>query len=252
MRAILFCLLFFWQAHASAASLADTVEEIKPSVVAIGTYQQDRAPPLKFLGTGFAVSDGNHVITNFHVVSGILDAEQQEKLVVFTGNGEKARVYGAEKVRVDRMHDLALLKFEGPAMPVLHFGDSGALREGDSLAFTGFPIGVVLGYYPVTHKATLSSITPIVIPAQNSNQLTARAISQLRTPFRVFQLDGTAYPGNSGSPLYLPETGKVVGIVNMVFVKNVKESVLSDPSGIAYAIPGDYISSLIRDAGLTP
>ncbi len=27
-------------------------------------------------------------------------------------------------------------------------------------------------------------------------------------------LDATAYPGNSGSPLYDPETGEVVGIIH--------------------------------------
>ena len=29
-------------------------------------------------------------------------------------------------------------------------------------------------------------------------------------PFRVFQLDATAYPGNSGSPVYDPMTGAVI------------------------------------------
>ena len=29
----------------------------------------------------------------------------------------------------------------------------------------------------------------------------------------VYQRDGTAYPGNSGSPLYSPVTGEVVGII---------------------------------------
>jgi hypothetical protein len=36
--------------------------------------------------------------------------------------------------------------------------------------------------------------------------------------------DATAYPGNSGSPLYVPDTAEVVGVVNMVFVKRTKEA----------------------------
>jgi serine protease Do len=66
-----------------------------------------------------------------------------------------------------------------------------------------------------------------------------------RTPFQVFQLDATAYPGNSGSPVFDPETGAVVGIINMVYVKGVKENATSNPSGITYAIPGKYIARLL-------
>ena len=237
---------------ADAASLADTVAMVKQSVVAVGTLQQDRAPPSKFIGTGFVVGDGNYVITNAHVMPPPLDTENREVLVIFTGEGEQARSRTATKVMIDPKHDLALLKISGPPLSPLHFGDVNSVREGDSLAFTGFPIGVVLGLYPVTHRATLSAITPIVIPAAHASQLNVKAIKQLLTPFTVFQLDATAYPGNSGSPLFEPETGKVVGIVNMVFVKDTKEHVLSEPSGIAYAVPGEYIVSLIKDAGLVP
>lgn len=247
------CLLMFSMAlPADAASLADTVAMLKQSVVAVGTLQQDRAPPSKFIGTGFVVGDGNYVITNAHVIPPPLNTENREVLVIFAGEGEQARSRTATKVMIDPKHDLALLKISGPPLIPLHFGDAHDVREGDSLAFTGFPIGVVLGLYPVTHRATLSAITPIVIPAAHASQLSVKTIRQLMTPFTVFQLDATAYPGNSGSPLYETETGKVVGIVNMVFVKDTKEHVLSEPSGIAYAVPGEYIVSLIRDAGLVP
>ena len=235
-----------------AATLADTVQTIKPSIVAVGTIQQDRAPPSRFIGTGFVVGDGNHVITNAHVLPPPLDTENHEELAIFSGEGEQAKARTATTVSIDPKHDLALLKISGPPLPALHFGNDNSVREGDPLAFTGFPIGMVLGLYPVTHRATLSAITPIVIPAAHASDLNVKAIRQLMTPFSVFQLDATAYPGNSGSPLYEPLTGRVVGIVNMVFVKDTKEHVLSEPSGIAYAIPGAYIVSLIREAGLVP
>ncbi|NOX92949.1 MAG: serine protease, partial [Gammaproteobacteria bacterium] len=67
----------------------------------------------------------------------------------------------------------------------------------------------------------------------------------LRTPFDVFQLDATAYPGNSGSPLYHPDSGEVIGVLNMVFVKESRETVLEKPSGIAFAIPGRYAAALV-------
>jgi S1-C subfamily serine protease len=66
--------------------------------------------------------------------------------------------------------------------------------------------------------------------------------------FRVFQLDATAYPGNSGSPIYDPATGDVLGIVNMVYVKSTKEAVLAQPSGITYAVPANHVGALLRRA----
>ena len=62
----------------------------------------------------------------------------------------------------------------------------------------------------------------------------------------MFQLDATAYPGNSGSPVYDPATGEVIGVVNMVFVKGTKEAALAQPSGITYAIPSRYLIELLK------
>ena len=69
-------------------------------------------------------------------------------------------------------------------------------------------------------------------------------------PYRIFQLDGIAYPGNSGSPLWFPEDGKVYGVVNAVYVKGSKEAALSRPSGISYAIPSDYVIKLLQKVGV--
>ena len=45
--------------------------------------------------------------------------------------------------------------------------------------------------------------------------------------------------------MFDPQTGEVIGVINMVFVKSTKESVLSDPSGISYAIPVEYLHKLL-------
>jgi len=131
-------------------------------------------------------------------------------------------------------------------LPALALGDSSRVREGEYYAFTGFPIGAVLGLYPVTHRGIVSSITPMAVPAFGAQQLNSTLIKRLREPYDVFQLDATAYPGNSGSPLYRMEDGAVVGVINKVFVKETKEQVLTSPSGIAYAIPSVYIVELLK------
>jgi serine protease Do len=232
--------------NASAGDLSQTIDLVRPSIVAVGTLLHTRAPPANFLGTGFAVGDGLHIITNAHVVPQNLNTEKKESLAIFVGRGASAKARSATIVEVDVEHDLALLKISGEPLPALVIGNSDTVKEGEAVAFTGFPIGMVLGLYPVTHQAIISAITPIVIPALSTKQLDINIIKRLRTPYLVFQLDGTAYPGNSGSPLFDPKTGKVIGILNMVFVKGTKENVLAHPSGISYAIPSNYIHEIMK------
>jgi S1-C subfamily serine protease len=92
----------------------------------------------------------------------------------------------------------------------------------------------------------IASITPIVLPGSNAQELKDKSVRRLRSgAFPIFQLDATAYPGNSGGPLYDAESGDVLGIVNMVLVKATKEAVLEKPSGISYAIPAGFLIALL-------
>jgi S1-C subfamily serine protease len=228
------------------------IATMKPSVVGVGTTSKNSIVDKRFLGTGFIVGDGTYVVTANHVAQVDLNIENMETLsVLSSAGGQKILIRPARKVFSDREHDLALLKVDGPALPAVAFGDSDTMAEGTDLAFTGFPIGAVLGFHPVTHRAMLSAITPVVSPVDSSSQLSTRAIKQMMSPFMVFQLDATAYPGNSGSPLYEAASGRVIGLLNMVFVKDTKEHVLSEPSGIAYAIPGKFITQMLKDAGVS-
>jgi serine protease Do len=108
---------------------------------------------------------------------------------------------------------------------------------------------MVLGFHPATHRGAVAAITPVALPGITAKQLTAQTINRLRnTGYRVFQLDGTAYPGNSGSPLYDPVDGTVYGIINAVFVQGTREAAISRPSGITYAIPSQHIRELLQRA----
>jgi S1-C subfamily serine protease len=252
--ALLLALALALPAHVQAQSAVDaprTIERVKASVVAVGTFQRTRSPPFRFLGTGFAVSDGRTIVTNAHVLPAKLDAEQFETVaVVIPGAGSQVQVRPAAPGATDAAHDLALLRIEGAPLPALAVRDSDGVREGDPVLFTGFPIGNVLGPHPATHRGMVAAITPIAIPPAHASQLNPRAIRQLAAgAFPVFQLDATAYPGNSGSPLYAPDTGEVIGVVNMVFVKGSKEAALTQPSGITYAIPSRHLFELLKQGG---
>jgi S1-C subfamily serine protease len=227
-----------------------TIERVKGSVVAVGTFQRTRSPAFRFLGTGFAVGDGATIVTNAHVLPAKLDAEQLETIaVLIPGRSREAQLRPATRGASDPAHDLALLRIEGAPLPALAVRDSDSVREGELVLFTGFPIGNVLGPHPATHRGMVAAITPIAIPPAHSSQLNPRVMRQLASgAFPVFQLDATAYPGNSGSPVYAADSGEVIGVVNMVFVKGSKEAALTQPSGITYAIPSRYLTELLKTA----
>lgn len=233
-----------WPAH---ASLPDTIARLKPSVVLVGTFKATNSPRFQLRGTGFVVGRGGQVITNAHVLPDDLGQGDAAALVVQVRGPDGAWQMRAAELQ-DRSveHDLALLRMEGPAVPAMTVGDSARVREGDQLAFMGFPIGGVLGFSVVTHRAMVSSITPAALPSPTADRLKAQAIRGLRDgTFNIFQLDATAYPGNSGGPLFDPESGAVVGVVNMVLIKGTRESALSQPSGITYAIPAVHVKALL-------
>jgi S1-C subfamily serine protease len=231
-----------------AEDIVDLLPRIKPSVVGIGTLHPTRSPRLKLMGTGFVVGDGVQIITNAHVPPPLLDIEHKETLAVIIRRGEQVEIRPAERVASDEEHDLLLLKVGGTPLPALKLGNSDQAREGQTLYFTGYPLGAVLGLYPATHRAGLAAIAPIFTPPVSSKGLTGKLIRRANEPFLMFQLDAVAYPGNSGSPLYDPASGEVLGIVNSVFVKGAKENALTNPSGISYAIPAQYIKNLLAVA----
>lgn len=228
------------------ADLPETITTLKPSVVVVGTFSQLRSPSFLMRGTGFALGSGSIIATNAHVIPPALNTAQQETLAVLIKQGNELHRRNATLLATDADHDLALLRISGPSLPALKIKSAADVREGQAVAFIGFPIGGSLGFSPVTHHGIISSITPIALPAGNSAQLKEKPIRRLRSgAFSIYQLDATAYPGNSGGPLFDVDTGEVVGILNMVFIKGTKESALEKPSGISYAIPASFLQELI-------
>jgi S1-C subfamily serine protease len=153
-------------------------------------------------------------------------------------------------LEIDPVHDLALLSIDS-TLPALTLAKDIFIDEGTSLYFTGFPIGAVLGLYPATHTGILSAIAPDVNPARNANDLTRQMLSRLKSPFMIYQLDATAYPGNSGSPVFSQQTNEVIGVINKVFVSAGKEAALTNPSGISYAIPAKHVRAIAKRVNLT-
>jgi len=233
---------------AAQGEFPDTIEKIKPSIVAVGTFKQTNSPPFVLRGTGFVVGSGNLVATNSHVVPESADPDGPALVIQVRSSDGELQLRRAQLTNRDKEHDLAVLRIEGSELPAMKLANSDAVREGQNIGFTGFPIGGALGFSPVTHRGIISSITPIALPGGNAQQINSRLIRQIKSgAFNIFQLDATAYPGNSGSPVFDVESGAVIGIINMVFIKGSRESALSQPSGISYAIPTNFLKQLLND-----
>ena len=249
-RLLLAALAGGWATAARPAStLPDIIQRSKPSIVLVGTFKSTDSPRFGFRGTGFVVGDGLTVLTCAHVLPERWQSLPEDGIAVQAprprepGGGEPRT---ARVLAVDTARDLAVLRLEGAPMPALTLAEPQRVREGMAIALIGFPIGGLLGFAPVTHAGIVSSITPFVLPPANAGQLTGRAVRQLRgEPLDILQLDAIAYPGNSGGPVLDAETGEVVGVVNMV-LRLTRESALTQPTGLTYAIPAAYARELLQ------
>ena len=236
-----------------ASSLTKTASTTKTSVVGVGVYNPLNAPRYQLRGTGFVVySDNNKsvIATNHHVVNGEEFDKDKSEISVHVGESKKAKFYRAKLLAQDKRADVALIEipYSIPALPLAKASyNSPAAAQ---ILIAGLPIGSVLGLFKAVNVGYVSAFVPQAIPQTNASQLSIEMIKRLRDPLFVYQLDVTAYPGNSGSPVVEVESGKVIAIINSVLVKSTREKVLSDPSGISYAIPVSEIHKLLASQSI--
>src|SRR4029079_2108764 len=191
--ALLFCACALVVALPACAGAIETIQRVKGSIVAVGTFERTRSPQFQFLGTGFAVEDGSLIVTNAHVVARLLDPAQRETHAILIPQPDKddpnkAQVREATQVATDADSDLALLRISGPALSPLKLGQSGDVKEGQEVLFTGYPIGAALGPHPAQPRQIIASVTPIAIPLSRAGELSPQTIRRLSAgQYPVFQ-----------------------------------------------------------------
>jgi len=233
------------------------VAEMRSAVVAVGIYNAKGTPTVVYAGTGFVVADGQSVVTNAHVVEAM--RKNIEQLRVFfpdppqqaSGIPDARPVEGRKATVVveDRVHDLALLRFEGRPVAALSLS-AVEPPQGRSVGIIGYPIGMALGLVPAVHKGVVAAVVPAVLPLPKGAPTNPLLLETLRDPYNIYQLDLLVFPGNSGSPLFDAHNGKVIGIINKTLATQTREHLLDKPSGVAYAIPARWIQALLRKAAV--
>ncbi|AXT39657.1 serine protease [Alteromonas sp. BL110] len=238
---------FFFATSAVAEDLVTLTKRATKSTVAIALYSpiKSKAPSIK--GTGFVIHNGNYVVTNYHVVGQELDPTIVEYYVAMLPSSDGFSFQKIKLLEIDIEHDLALFVVKNKLEP-LALAKEALELPGTDVAIFGYPLGGALGLFPAVHKGIIATITPDFMPASDTRVLSSVQLDRLQKPSLIYQLDVTAFPGNSGSPVINIETGEIIAVVNKVYVKDGKESALSNPSGISYAIPVKYVNALLKRA----
>ena len=206
--AFLFAAVLTLPAYAEQRLLEDVIEEVNPSVVSIAVDVSDDE---QALGAGIIISADGYVVTNAHVM------ENAQKITVQTPNSES---FAAKLVGIDEKTDIALLKVQEPLnLEAGHFGDSDAIRVGNSVFAIGNPFG--LG----------NSVSLGIISAKERDIDKGQYDNFLQTDAAINQ-------GNSGGPLFNME-GKIIGMNTAIFSEDGKNA------GVGFATPSNVVKWVV-------
>ena len=183
-------------------------------------FRQPREQVQHVGGSGVVISPDGYIVTNNHVIDGATDIR------VTTSD---KRVLAAKIVGADPMTDLAVIKVNEKNLTSVPWGDSKALRPGQTVLAFGNPFGfrfsVTRGIVSALNRANPYNDDP-------------------RKPGEFIQTDAAINEGNSGGPL-VDARGEVVGINTFLI------SPSGAFSGMGFAIPSQIakstVDTLIRD-----
>jgi S1-C subfamily serine protease len=239
------------------SQLPETFKRVRRSVIAFAsgwaTIAEGEKPPLlpNIIGTGFIVDERGIVVTNRHVVEAlaklpVMAGRPTSFAMVFTEIvlRENARTIGVVCVRLKRRFiateletdhpyygqlatDLAIVQLAVCGVPALHVSkDEGRIIAGMPIATAGFP----LGSHPLLVYGNVNQLTPTL----------RHGIVSGVFPFDVpyahgFTIDIMSQGGASGSPVFDPETGDVLGVIHAGF----------PGTNISLVVPGWLVSKAV-------
>jgi S1-C subfamily serine protease len=207
-------------------SVADVSERVAPAVVSI----EFRNATSGGVGSGAVIDGQGYIVTNNHVVEPVAKDPTMKMTAVFQdGSRADAKIVGR-----DPKTDLAVIKVQVNNPTVLQFGNSDALRVGDTVIAVGSPLGLSNTF---TEGIVSALHRPRLLPGNGGDPPVA---------YDAIQTDAAINHGNSGGPL-VDSTGALVGINSFI----VAPSEDGGSIGLGFAIPANdarkIAQSLIRD-----
>lgn len=258
-------------------SLIETYNELRISIVAIVRKYEplkigDPKPEIPFiLGTGFIVDDGL-IATNNHIIE-ILDNQPKPPdtpieewpvlclLFVEMNKCDYAvvplEVIGKIGIKDylpegswygNDIPDIGFIRVKAKDLPVSKLNtDWRILKEGMELATAGFPMGretfTAPGYLHQIGPTLQTGVLSALLPFPNTRP-------------HAFILDILSLGGQSGSPIFHPDTGDILGILYGGLEEPAVTEIIKDgykrPTSITYGIPAGLIHAGIEAAKQLP
>ncbi len=196
----------------NSADLPAIASQAATSVVSITTGSGE--------GSGVILTADGNVLTNNHVIA---DAGATVRVVFADGSTAAAKVVGT-----DPKTDLAVVKAEGVTdLTPAAFGDSDAMRVGDTVLALGSPLGL---QGSVT-SGIISARDRTIQAGNGDGQSPRQGISSISG---LLQTDAPINPGNSGGAL-VNTRAEVIGINTAIATSGESDGNI----GVGFAIPSN-------------
>jgi S1-C subfamily serine protease len=175
-------------------------------------------------GTGLIVTSSGEVLTNDHVVRGSTS-------ITVSVQG-RSQTYPAHVVAANQAQDVALIKIEGASgLPTITFGDSTALKVGDSVLAIGNALG--RGGSPRVTQGNITALDQTITASEGR--------SQPEMLSGMIESDADIYPGDSGGAV-VNASGQVVGMITAGQAMGFRSSA----SNVGYAIASNTALQVIN------
>jgi serine protease Do len=174
-------------------------------------------------GSGVVYSEDGYIITNYHVISSVVESTTSGKISVYLSTDSETAIE-ASVVGYNSDYDLAVIKIDKSGLTAIEFADSNDVSVGDMAVAIGNPGG--LNY--------MSSVSSGIISGLNRTiQLEGTA------QMKLLQTDAAINPGNSGGAL-VDCNGKLIGI-------NSSKISSEEYEGMGFAIPSNTVKKVVSN-----
>ena len=198
-------------AQERSAATSEVFRRFADHVVKIQVIETGSAAKAS-IGSGFFVTPAGHVVTNYHVISSLINSPKRYRAELIDSSGTARPV---TILAIDVVHDLAILGSTLTGRPFFTLGTT-TIAQGNRLFSLGHPRDLGLSIVEGTYNGLL-----------------------LHTLYPRIHLTGSLNPGMSGGPT-IDEEGRVIGV-----------NVSTAGNQVSFLVPADRAKTLL-DRVLSP
>jgi S1-C subfamily serine protease len=229
--------------------ISEIIEQNKKSIILIDVLipGEGGKNKLSIRGTGFIISKDGKFVTCSHVYNQIPENERQYLGVKVPERTDEKGItfykrYNVKLLDIDKENDVALMEVVSQGdvefEPIKGFGDSESVKEGDEVMFLGYPLALEL--IKMKFGITISANKCIISSTKRRG---------FDGSLHFFIVDTHINNGSSGSPLFLIDTGKIVGMASGKISAKIpapKGGQIDIPANMGICRPANHIVDLIN------